>query len=56
MRECFRGGLKTPRIVQEAVNEATILSLVSHGLGVGFVMELHAGDVPREWLCLQCLI
>jgi hypothetical protein len=31
MRECFRGGLKTPRIVQEAVNEATILSLVSHG-------------------------
>jgi DNA-binding transcriptional LysR family regulator len=37
MRECFRGGLKTPRIVQEAVNEATILSLVSHGLGVGFV-------------------
>src|SRR5882724_5173879 len=37
MRECFRGGLKTPRIIQEAVNEATILSLVSHGLGVGFV-------------------
>jgi hypothetical protein len=28
MHECFRGGLKSPRIVQEAMNEATILSLV----------------------------
>ena len=28
MHECFRGGLKSPRILQEAVNEATILSLV----------------------------
>ena len=35
--ECYRGGLKSPRIVQEAVNEATILSLVSHGMGVGWV-------------------
>jgi DNA-binding transcriptional LysR family regulator len=45
MRECFRGGLKTPRIVQEAVNEATILSLVSHGLGVGFV------NGTARWRC-----
>ena len=30
MHECFRGGLKSPHIVQEAVNEATILSLVSY--------------------------
>lgn len=37
MQECFRGGLKTPHIVQEAINEATILSLVSCRLGVGFV-------------------
>ena len=37
MHECFRGGLKSPRIVQEAVNEATILSLVSCRLGVAFV-------------------
>ncbi len=37
MQECFRGGLKTPRIVQEAVNEATILSLVSCRMGVAFV-------------------
>lgn len=34
LHECFRGGLKSPRIVQEALNEATILSLVSHGMGV----------------------
>src|SRR6516164_7237820 len=37
MHECFRGGLKSPRIVQEGLNEATILSLVSHGMGVGWV-------------------
>jgi DNA-binding transcriptional LysR family regulator len=37
IHECYRGGLKSPRIVQEAVNEATILSLVSHGMGVGWV-------------------
>jgi DNA-binding transcriptional LysR family regulator len=37
MNECFRGGLKSPRIVQEARNEATILSLVSHCKGVKFV-------------------
>src|SRR5882724_3569532 len=37
MHECFRGGLKSPHIVQEAVNEATILSLVSCRMGVAFV-------------------
>jgi DNA-binding transcriptional LysR family regulator len=38
MHECYRGGLKSPRIVQEGLNEATILSLVSTGLGVGWVV------------------
>jgi DNA-binding transcriptional LysR family regulator len=38
MHECYRGGLKSPRIVQEGLNEATILSLVSAGLGVGWVL------------------
>jgi DNA-binding transcriptional LysR family regulator len=38
MHECYRGGLKSPRIVQEGLNEATILSLVSTGLGVGWVL------------------
>jgi len=38
MEECVRGGLKSPRIVQEALDEATILSLVATGLGVGWVL------------------
>jgi len=45
MRECYRGGLKSPRIVQEGVNEATILSLVSTGLGVGWVLG------TARWRC-----
>lgn len=47
MRECFRGGLKTPRIVQEAANEATLLSLVSCRLGVAFVSEAARWRCPR---------
>ena len=47
MRECFRGGLKTPRIVQEAVNEATMLSLVSHGLPLPTSAEDH-WDVEKD--------
>jgi hypothetical protein len=31
MLECYRGGLKSPRIVQDGVNEQTILGLVSTG-------------------------
>jgi DNA-binding transcriptional LysR family regulator len=45
MHECYRGGLKSPRIVQEGLNEATILSLVSTGLGVGWVLE------SARWRC-----
>lgn len=45
MHECFRGGLKAPHIVQEAVDQATMLSLVSCRLGVAFV-----GDATR-WRC-----
>jgi DNA-binding transcriptional LysR family regulator len=47
MRECYRGGLKSPRIVQEGLNEATILSLVSTGLGVGWVLA------SARWRCPQ---
>jgi DNA-binding transcriptional LysR family regulator len=39
MKACYRGGLKSPRIAQEGLNEATILSLVSTGLGVGWVLR-----------------
>ncbi len=45
MNECYRGGLKSPHIVQEARNEATILSLVSHGMGVGWV------NGTARWRC-----
>ncbi len=45
MRACYRGGLKSPRVVQEGSNEATILSLVSTGLGVGWVLG------TARWRC-----
>jgi len=38
MRACFRGGLKSTRVVQEGLDEATVLSLVATGLGVGWVL------------------
>jgi DNA-binding transcriptional LysR family regulator len=47
MKECFRGGLKAPHVVQEAVNEATILSLVSCRLGVAFVSEATRWRCPK---------
>ena len=47
MHECYLGGLKSPRIVQEGLNEATILSLVSTGLGVGWVLESARWRCPR---------
>jgi DNA-binding transcriptional LysR family regulator len=48
MHECFRGGLKSPHIVQEGVNEATILSLVSCGLGVAFVSSATRWRCPES--------
>jgi DNA-binding transcriptional LysR family regulator len=48
MHECFRGGLKSPHIVQEAVNEATILSLVSCRMGVAFVSSATRWRRPES--------
>src|SRR5262249_11419866 len=50
MQECLRCGLKTPHIVQEAVNEATILSLVSCRLGVAFVSS------ATRWRCPEGVV
>jgi DNA-binding transcriptional LysR family regulator len=50
MRKCHRGGLKSPRIVQEGLNEATILSLVSTGLGVGWVLG------TARWRCPETVV
>jgi DNA-binding transcriptional LysR family regulator len=48
MHECFRGGLTSPRIVQEGPNEATILSLVSTGMGVGWVLGTARWRCPKS--------
>jgi DNA-binding transcriptional LysR family regulator len=50
MHECYRGGLGSPRIVQEGLNEATILSLVSTGLGVGWVLG------SARWRCPEAVV
>jgi DNA-binding transcriptional LysR family regulator len=50
MKECFRGGLKTPHIVQEAVDQSTMLSLVSCRLGVAFVTD------ATRWRCPQGVV
>jgi DNA-binding transcriptional LysR family regulator len=55
MHECYRGGLKSPRIVQEGLNEATILSLVSTGLGVGWVLGTARWRCPDTVVILSVL-
>ena len=45
MEASFRGGLKSPRIVQEAYDHATMLSLVSCRLGVAWVSD------SAKWQC-----
>src|SRR6476659_4925075 len=52
MHECYRGGLKSPRIVQEGLNEATILSLVATGLGVGWVIGTARWRSPETIVIL----
>ena len=53
MHACYRGGLKSPRIVQEGLNEATILSLVSGGLGVGWVLGTARWRCPASVVILS---
>lgn len=48
MHECFRKGLKSPKIVQEASNEATILSLVACRMGVAFVTSATRWRCPES--------
>jgi DNA-binding transcriptional LysR family regulator len=47
IRACARGGL-SPRIMQEAVDQATILSLVVCGMGIAFVSEATRWRCPRD--------
>jgi DNA-binding transcriptional LysR family regulator len=53
MLECFRGGLKSPSIVQEGQDEATILSLVATGLGVGWVLGTARWRRPKSVVILS---
>src|SRR5258708_10360355 len=53
MHECYRGGLKSPRIVQEGLNEATILSLVSTRFGVGWVLGTARRRCPPSGVILS---
>jgi DNA-binding transcriptional LysR family regulator len=53
MHECFRGGLRSPRIVQEGQDEATILSLVATGLGVGWVLGTARWRRPKSVVILS---
>jgi DNA-binding transcriptional LysR family regulator len=46
MQAVVAGGL-SPRVIQEAVDETTMLSLVSAGIGVGFVNSANEGRKPQ---------
>src|SRR5581483_11107353 len=52
MHECYRGGLNSPHVVQEAGNEATVLSLVSHGIGIGWINETALWRCPKNVIIL----
>jgi DNA-binding transcriptional LysR family regulator len=53
VHECFRGGLNSPRIVQEGKDEATVLCLVATGLGVGWVLETARLRCPKSVVILS---
>ena len=48
MQACFRGGLKSPRIVQEGLHESTVLGLVASGLGVAWVLGTASWRRPER--------
>jgi len=48
LEACSGGGLTNPRIVQEAVDQATMLSLVACGLGVAFVSDATRWRCPKD--------
>ena len=52
LQACSRGGLATPRIVQEAVDQATMLSLVACRLGVAFVTDATRWRCPQDVVLL----
>jgi DNA-binding transcriptional LysR family regulator len=55
MDACFRGGFKSLRIVQEADDHATILSLVACRLGIALVSDSAKWQCPRGVALLPVL-
>ena len=50
MQECARGGLSTPRIVQEATDRDSILNLVQYRIGISWLTE------STRWHCPQSVV
>ena len=46
-RAILSGGL-SPRVIQEAIDESTMLSLISAGIGLGFVNSANQGRQPQN--------
>jgi DNA-binding transcriptional LysR family regulator len=53
VNECYRAEVKSLRVVQEARTEATIPSVVSHGMGVGFSNETARWRCPERVVILS---
>jgi DNA-binding transcriptional LysR family regulator len=52
MQECARGGLSAPRIVQQATDRDTVLSLVQHRIGIAWMTESIRWHCPRNIILL----
>lgn len=53
MQACLRGGFRSPHVVQEGLDEATVLSLVATGLGVGWVLGTARSRCPKSVVILS---
>jgi DNA-binding transcriptional LysR family regulator len=51
-QECARGGLSAPRIVQEASDRDTVLSLVQNRIGIAWLTESIRWHYPRDVVLL----
>jgi DNA-binding transcriptional LysR family regulator len=51
-QECARGGLSAPRIVQEASDRDTVLSLVQNRIGIAWLTESIRWHCPRDIVLL----
>ncbi len=56
MQACARGGLSTPRIVQEATDRDTVLGLVQCRIGIAWLTESTRWHCPRGIVLLPLLI